>query len=219
MYRKGTKRFGRKAIKPHIAYDYHIANCSYTIHLLGVNREARDEALAANPQFLQINNGPKVYFNARNNLIHFDYQGLHILQNCVDHRQHPERILKGFDNIINVSVTTASTIVLSKLRGIPIPTINVPLPAYSPLSGVTYVNINHHAVNMHNLLMPYRIFVRAEYKRLRDLTNHPGQIAIINWKLNVFELIRVANDPDAYYGAIAWSALPGKGKGVRAPEQ
>ena len=142
-YKKATKPYGRKPIKARIAYDYRIANCSWPIHLLRVNREARGEAMIANPHSIQINSGPRVFFNTQNNIIHFDYEGLHVLKSCIDERQNPERILKGFESIVNLSISTVGNFkVFNELRSASTLAV-LPFPFYAPLSGVTFVEVFH----------------------------------------------------------------------------
>lgn len=96
----------KKARRVNTTYAYSILNASWPLPLLRVSK-ARDETIRSNPNFLQIDEGPRVWFNAKKNIIHLDFYALHIL------RDYSERFnsssgryptLLGFENIINLSV-------------------------------------------------------------------------------------------------------------------
>lgn len=141
-------RLARETQGAHVEFKGRISRCSWSLsNLLAVNTEARDRVLRANPNFLQVEDGPKVYFHAARNLIHLDFLALHHLAHinireggeCATRPVPYSNKLIGFDSIVNLSVPNCpapNTILgLRFLRGSAEPVSWNPSPV---LSGVTY---------------------------------------------------------------------------------
>ncbi|KAF4637514.1 hypothetical protein G7Y89_g571 [Cudoniella acicularis] len=89
-----------------------IGNC---LGGLGANAESRQETLRLNPDFIRFR-GPKIFFDAKRNFIHFDKESLHSLwlyslpknfRNLIFNGHPPTggKRLIGFNNIKKISVS------------------------------------------------------------------------------------------------------------------
>jgi len=130
----GAKLFAirEESYRPRLQARFYLrlgGNCK-PLGTLGANVESREATLRMNPDFLQLNAGPKLYFNAIRNTIHFDFKslyniGLYFNQNLrnenlgwdnthievrLDRRLRKHRIirnLRGFCGIKNVSLPSS----------------------------------------------------------------------------------------------------------------
>jgi hypothetical protein len=73
-YQKATRRIvtGRRSEKAGIRWKYRLREYSRPLGILFATQESRAEALQHNPNYLQLNQGHKIYFNAERDIIFFD---------------------------------------------------------------------------------------------------------------------------------------------------
>jgi hypothetical protein len=94
----------------------------------GANLESREASLRMNPDFLQFNKGPKLYFDAERNTIHFDFQSLYFIGLYFDQNLHNEDLMSNETEIqVRVSSAPRKHDLVRNLRGFcRIKTMSVP---------------------------------------------------------------------------------------------
>jgi hypothetical protein len=100
---------------------------------LGANVESRQATLRMNPDFLQFNSGPKLYFNTGRNAIHFDLNSLYFIGLYFD-QNLPKMKRRGIRSPIDGLVNSSSRKkhLVQNLRGFcGIKTLSLPTPLHN----------------------------------------------------------------------------------------
>ena len=104
---------------------------------LGANVESREATLRQNPDVIQLNNGPKLYFNADRNIIHLDLTSIYFIRNYL--LQDCRRFWKNQNGVLWTKVTPSKVDYRAKkLKGLDaIKTLSFP-PLICDVSAVVY---------------------------------------------------------------------------------
>lgn len=106
-YQKATQRRNtlQRSEKPSVRYRHRLRECNPPLATLSVCTESREETLRCNPNYLQLNRGSKIYFNAERDTIYFDLRDMFMMyEYCTDKMKRLGYLnVHGFDEILHLA--------------------------------------------------------------------------------------------------------------------